>query len=74
MASIFVPSVATLRGRFIWWPGHQPGRHLRDKAKPLVEDALHPSGSTTSRQLRNLRKLGDQQMSERVAEPRLCHA
>jgi len=55
MASIFVPSVATLRGRFIWWPGHQPGRHLRDKAKPLVEDALHPSGSTTSRQLRNLR-------------------
>jgi RND superfamily putative drug exporter len=42
MASIFVPSVATLLGRFIWWPGHQPGRHLRDKAKQLVEGALHP--------------------------------
>ena len=42
MASIFVPSVATLLGRFIWWPGHQPGRQLREKAKQLVEDALHP--------------------------------
>jgi RND superfamily putative drug exporter len=42
MASIFVPSVATLLGRFIWWPGHQPGHHLRDKAKQLVEGALHP--------------------------------
>ena len=42
MASIFVPSVATLLGRFIWWPGHQPGRYLRDKAKQLVDEALHP--------------------------------
>jgi RND superfamily putative drug exporter len=33
MASVFVPSVATLLGRFIWWPGHQPRRQLRDKAK-----------------------------------------
>jgi RND superfamily putative drug exporter len=41
MASIFVPSVATLLGRFIWWPGHQPG-HLREKAKHLVDGALHP--------------------------------
>jgi RND superfamily putative drug exporter len=32
MASVFVPSVATLLGRFIWWPGHQPGRQLRGRA------------------------------------------
>ena len=42
MASIFVPSVATLLGGFIWWPGHQPGRQLRDKAKHLVGETLHP--------------------------------
>jgi RND superfamily putative drug exporter len=24
MASVFVPSVATLLGRFVWWPGHRP--------------------------------------------------
>ncbi len=42
MASIFVPSVATLLGRFIWWPGHQPVRHLREKAKQLVDETLHP--------------------------------
>lgn len=43
MATVFVPSVATLLGRFIWWPGHQPGRDLREKAKQLVDGALHPS-------------------------------
>jgi len=43
MASVFVPSVATLLGRFIWWPGHQPGRHLREKAKQLAGGVRHPS-------------------------------
>jgi RND superfamily putative drug exporter len=42
MASIFVPSVATLLGRFIWWPSRQPGHQLREKAKQLVGEALHP--------------------------------
>jgi RND superfamily putative drug exporter len=32
MASIFIPSVAALLGRFVWWPGHQPGRNLRGRA------------------------------------------
>ncbi len=32
MASIFVPSVATLLGHLIWWPGHQPRHRLRGKA------------------------------------------
>ena len=43
MASVFVPSVATLLGRFIWWPCHQPGRHPHEKAKQLVDGALHVS-------------------------------
>jgi RND superfamily putative drug exporter len=40
MASVFVPSIATLLGRFVWWPGHQPGRKLRGKAKQLVGETL----------------------------------
>jgi hypothetical protein len=46
MASVFGPGVSILLGRFIWRPGHQPGRQLRDKARQLVGEALHREGDS----------------------------
>jgi RND superfamily putative drug exporter len=54
MASILVPSIATLLGHRVWWPGHQGVRSLTSSANvserptPLTPGSATRPGATTS--------------------------
>jgi RND superfamily putative drug exporter len=40
MASILIPSVATVLGRRIWWPGHQLDRSLPKGTVEPVDETI----------------------------------